>query len=181
MIDPNQTYTTDDFDLDPQRWEHYELYGGVPKELPMGQIPHSRTIARLGQLLLNWVDIDGYGSVFTSEQEVRLGSDKNIVYKTDVCWTPKQADEVPGIPNEAFPLMVEVLSDGNTTRDMEIKITDYLRYGAEEVWEIRPWSKGLIVHRRNAPPRYLGGDHLDQVYTTSLLPGFELKLSELFR
>jgi Uma2 family endonuclease len=92
------------------------------------------------------------------------------------------------LPNRKIPrkkvlplapdLAVEVLSEGNTKAEMEIKLREYFAAGVRLVWYIDPESRSARVFTavercEEIPPTGLlnGGD---------VLPGFELSLARLF-
>jgi Uma2 family endonuclease len=95
-------------------------------------------------------------------------------------------DRLPNgvIPNEPVPtlapeLVVEVLSESNTKREMELKRREYFSAGVEVVWEIDPKTRSAQVHHRleKSSERF---DSTGVLREPELLPGFELPLSRLF-
>lgn len=82
----------------------------------------------------------------------------------------------PGAPD----LAVEVISPTEPAEETLSKISDYLRFGTEEVWVIYPSQRQIYVHR---------GDQLDTVRVykeddileaATLFPGLKIKISDLF-
>lgn len=101
----------------------------------------------------------------------------------DVCFISrervKQAQPRRGeTPSMAPNLVVEVLSQSNTSTEMERKLREYFEAGAELVWHIDPATRSAmvftsidsneVIHEQGA---LSGGD---------VLPGFQLSLTELF-
>lgn len=74
-------------------------------------------------------------------------------------------------------LAVEVISDGNSTKEMDDKLQEYFRAGTEEVWYVYPETRELHQFMSPAVPQIHQGEAL---ITTQLLPGFEMKLAEIF-
>lgn len=75
-------------------------------------------------------------------------------------------------------LAVEVLSKGNTRREMARKIGEYLAAGARQVWIVDPVRRTVTVHARHRPSRvFTSTDHLDG---GDLLPGFSLPVCRIF-
>jgi len=75
-------------------------------------------------------------------------------------------------------LAVEVLSPGNTTSEMEMKLKEYFETGARLVWYIEPQIRSVRVYTAanswediRSDGTLSGGD---------VLPGFELPLARLF-
>lgn len=74
-------------------------------------------------------------------------------------------------------LAVEVISAGNSRKEMDDKLEEYFASGCQEVWYVYPRTREL--HQFNTPEgaRIWQGDVR---VTTTLLPGFELPLAEIF-
>lgn len=93
-----------------------------------------------------------------------------------------RADLIGISPLEVSPdIFVEVHSPGNTRREMENRLADYQSIGVYECWMLSPQAETAeIIDLRDSAPRtaavYGSGDTL----TSALLPGFELKLPEVF-
>jgi Uma2 family endonuclease len=89
-----------------------------------------------------------------------------------------------GVPDESAPavapdLAVEVLSPGNTPGEMERKRKDYFAAGVRLYWEVDIRTRTVDVYTSPAKP-----NRLDQNATLTggdVLPGFEVKLADLFR
>ena len=82
------------------------------------------------------------------------------------------------IPDLAPDLVVEVLSKGNTKKEMRLKLREYFRVGVLLVWYVDPRTRTVEV--------FTGIDQsvtLDEAQTLDggdVLPGFRLALRELF-
>jgi Uma2 family endonuclease len=80
----------------------------------------------------------------------------------------------PVAPN----LAIEILSESNTAAEMDRKLHDYFDAGVELVWYIEPRTRSALEYvaveqwTKIAPEGILNGLHV--------LPGFELRLEELF-
>jgi Uma2 family endonuclease len=81
------------------------------------------------------------------------------------------------IANISPNLAIEVISAGNSRKEMEDKLTEYFDSGSEEVWYVYPKKREL--HQFFAPQAQQIWQGSTTI-TTPLLPGFELKLAELF-
>ncbi len=81
--------------------------------------------------------------------------------------------------DETPTIVVEFVSSGrrNLTRDYETKRREYLQIGVREYWVFNRFSRTLTVFQAGGKKTVLAED---QIYTTPLLPGFELPLPELF-
>ena len=76
-------------------------------------------------------------------------------------------------------LAVEVISPSNTMAGISRKITKYLAAGVPLVWVAHPRRRTVTVYRPGRPPLDLGmADELDG---EDVLPGFRLKIADVFR
>lgn len=82
------------------------------------------------------------------------------------------------VPKLAPTLAVEVISPGNTKREMEEKLADYFRSGVELVWYVYPDRKQVEVFTGPEAKIVLG--ETDTLDGGNVLPGFALSLAELF-
>jgi Uma2 family endonuclease len=121
------------------------------------------------------------GRVYAAETGFVLARGPDTVRGPDVAFvaTDRTTGPHPGPFFEGAPdLAVEVLSPGNTRREIAGKVRDYFAGGAQAVWVIDPNAETATVHLAGRAPETLArGDALDG---GSVLPGFRLPLSELF-
>ncbi|HZF11542.1 MAG TPA: Uma2 family endonuclease, partial [Thermoanaerobaculia bacterium] len=79
-------------------------------------------------------------------------------------------------------LVAEILSDSTLRRDETLKRDRYERFGVLEYWLVDPLRRTVRIFRRSgtgfAAPQELSA--MD-ILTTPLLPGFEIRVSEIFR
>lgn len=94
-------------------------------------------------------------------------------------------DKVPNrrVPTEPIAdlvpdLAVEVLSKGNTRREMQGKREEYFRGGAQFVWEINPKKQSARVY--TSPNQFQEIDAEGALDGGDVLPGFVLPLQKLF-
>ncbi len=85
-------------------------------------------------------------------------------------------------PLEVVPdIGIEILSPSNTRRELEGRLTDYHSIGVYECWLISPEAETAeIIDLRGAEPRTSAVFGSTDTLVTSLLPGFELNLGEIF-
>lgn len=120
-----------------------ELVDGVLVEKPIG-FYESRLAAVLIRLLEEFVASRDLGIVLGADATLRL--ERGIVRLPDVSFI--SWDRFPGrrLPSEPVPdlcpdLAVEILSSGNTQREMQRKLREYFAAGARLVWYIDPESR----------------------------------------
>jgi len=75
-------------------------------------------------------------------------------------------------------LAVEILSPDDRPGRVAEKLAFYLRAGVPLVWIIDPIARTLDAHQPGAPSAHHTEN--DTVYAELVLPGFELKLQDLF-
>ncbi|MEX0717076.1 MAG: Uma2 family endonuclease [Planctomycetaceae bacterium] len=158
-----------------------ELIDGVLVEKTMGWF-ESRIAVALITILEEFLDEHDLGLVLGADGTLRILPKQ--VRVPDVCFIswerfpnrrlPKQTP----IPNLVPDLAVEVLSDGNTPKEMDRKLRDYFKAGVRLVWYIDPPTRTAEaytslddVKRISARGTLDGGD---------VLPGFRLSLKKLF-
>ena len=71
-------------------------------------------------------------------------------------------------------LAVEVISESNTAAQMARKVKTYLTNGGAEVWLVYPNTRSVWVYHEGHAEEFQG------VLRSSLLPGLELDLTQLF-
>lgn len=84
--------------------------------------------------------------------------------------------------NGAPDLVVEVLSPGNTKKEMRHKFVLYEEAGIKEYWLVHPADENLIKFTLNEEGKYIGSSFFttDDEVRTPLLPDFVLNLEDVF-
>jgi len=158
----------------------YELVDGILVEKTVG-LQESLISVKIGTLLSVFVEPRGLGLIAGADGTIQL--DINLVRIPDVSFI--SWERVPGgeVPEEPVPLLVpdlavEVISTGNTPKEMGEKLQEYFEKGVRLVWYVRPRSRVVDVYtapdhftRLTASMRLDGGD---------ILPGFSVQVGELF-
>jgi Uma2 family endonuclease len=157
-----------------------ELVEGVLVEKTVGY-SESALAVFLGGLLNAFVIPRNLGLVSGPDGTLELMS--ALVRIPDVAFTswhrfPGRRRPTSPVPLVAPNLAVEVLSRGNTPREMTIKRREYFTAGVELVWEIDAVARTVGVYTSPDKATHLGpGDTLDG---GTALPGFTLACSDLF-
>ncbi len=137
----------------PEREEdgtHYELSEGELIKLPPPGYKHAALIINIGALLK---------SVLPREEYIVAGGDAGFlldpnpqaatVRGADIA-VNRRSDFPEGLPAGWFhgaPLLaVEIVSPGNTAKDLQLKVKQYLRAGAREVWLVYPDTRTVYVY-----------------------------------
>ena len=155
----------------------YELIGGVLVVSPATLINERDPNEELGHWLRNYRDDHPPGGAlyFTlHEHDVFVGDDRRRVERA--IWAG--LGRLPQV-TETPTIAVEFVSAGkrNLLRDYEQKRVEYEHIGVREYWVFNRFNCTLTVFRPEQDRQVFSQQ---QIYTTPLLPGFELPLGRLF-
>jgi Uma2 family endonuclease len=148
----------------------------IEKALPSGS--HSDIQISLGAALLEYGRRTGAGKP-RSEWHHRFGPADDVrVYIPDLVFllAPRHLDP-PEYADSASDIMIEIVSPGDSHLEVTDKVEFYLRHGVKSVWLIDPRTRRVSIYKPGHNTVRLEND---AVLTEELLPGFELRLSELF-
>ena len=149
----------------------------VTRPLPGGLhgVVCNRVSLRLGQ----FEDMSASGGVTCSGTGFITARDPDTVRGPDVAyWSRERLPEVPVGYIEIPPdLIVEVLSPGNTSRQIRGKIQEYFARGVRVVWVIAPEDRTLTIYRTPDEGRLL--HESATVPGDDVLPGFECRVADL--
>ena len=97
-----------------------------------------------------------------------------------ICWErlPGRQSPKPEIYAVAPDLAIEVLSKGNTVREMNRKLREYFQAGVRLVWYIKPKTRTARAYTAEHAWTEIGPD--GSLLGGEVLPGFELPLAQLF-
>ncbi len=190
QLDLNKTYTYADY-LSWQIKDRIELLKGkIQLMSPAPNMQHQRISGKLFLRIGNHLR-NQRCEVFSAPFDVRLpkkpqsGEEDTQVYtvvQPDLCviCDPHKLDEKGCIG--APELVIEILSPGNSHREMREKFTLYEEAGVLEYWIVSPMQSDLLRYVRNEEGVFIGKQPLtdqDQV-ETPLLPGLVVALGEVF-
>src|SRR5205085_9851683 len=123
------------------------------------------------------------GRVFTDNLGFRLpipDAEDDTVRSPDVAFvTLERMPDVPvGFAPVAPDLAVEVLSPGDTLRDLDERMDDYFAAGTRAVWVVDPDRRTVAMHSTTAPTRRLR--EADTLDGADVVPGFTMPVRALF-
>ena len=189
-LDLSKTYTYADYLL----WkfeERVELFKGkIVKMSPAPGRAHQTISFNIAGELYSFLKNKSYRA-FTAPFDVRLIKDESSDHKIKtvvqpdicvVCDLNKLTDHkgCKGAPD----LVVEILSPGNNQREVNIKYDLYEEFGVKEYWVVYPTEQVITIYRLNAEGKYIAVGRsltIGDILTTNILPGFELKMDDVFR
>ncbi|MFL6192629.1 MAG: Uma2 family endonuclease [Thermoanaerobaculia bacterium] len=175
--------TYDDYVLIPEDGQRHEIIDGEHYVSPAPAIRHQRLVSRLDRTLGVFVDESGLGEVFVAPCDT-LFSRYDIVQPDLLYISNERAGIVTEKNVQGSPdLIVEILSPRTRDRDEGIKLDLYERFGVPEYWIFDPVLKKAHIYRRKGDRLQIVADlsaEAGDVLSTPLLPGFVLKITEIF-
>lgn len=178
-------YTSSDLELLPDvEGTRYEIIDGDLHVSKQPSWEHQFVCLALGGELLSWSRQTGLGRpvvapglIFTDDNDVA----------PDLVWISRDrlatARDSAGHLRAAPELVIEVLSPGtaNERRDRELKLKLYSRQGVQEYWIVDWRLRTVQVYRRGDQQLQLVGTMGDEdVLTSPILPGFEVRVEDLW-
>ena len=77
-------------------------------------------------------------------------------------------------------LAIEVLSKSNTKREIRQKLTEYFAAETREAWIVDPKTFTIAIYERSNEKTVHVYSHNETLAGRKLLPGFHMKLAEIF-
>ena len=115
-----------------------------------------------------------------------VSRDPDTVRAPDAAFLSEGRELTDGLSDEEYfegapDLAFEVVSPDDRDADVAEKVHDWLTAGSQRVWEVRPRTRTVTVHRADAPPRTLReGEDLMSDDAAFAVPGFSLAVSAIF-
>jgi Uma2 family endonuclease len=157
-----------------------ELIDGVLVEKTVG-VRESMIAALIAHYLQEFVLAHELGLVFSTDGPFRLRPGRVRFPDTGfVSWDQFPDGKLPSdaIFDVAPDLAVEVISDGNTCREMERKLRDYFAAGVRLVWYIYPITKTALAYTSRTRKKEIAAT--GALDGGKVLPGFSLPLAKIF-
>jgi Uma2 family endonuclease len=166
----------------PDDGSRYELVKGELRKMSPSGWKYGVVVVNITLLLAQYVKANRLGSCGGAETGFKIASGPDTVRAPDLSFVRRE--RIPeGEAQEQFfvgapDLAVEVLSPGDTRRQVNEKVEDWLEAGARAVWVINPKRRAVTVYRSMTAVTHLSeGDELDG---GEVVPGFSCKVSEIF-
>ena len=171
--------TGPEFDALPyEEGRQWELVGGELIPVPSPTARHQAIVQKIQYALMTYVTAHPGRRLVFADLEFTLDGDHRVRPDVLVLLEDRAAlldiDKVP-VPG-APDIAVEVISPSERSYDTQLKLEAYLRFGTQEVWQVYPKSKTVVVHRASASTTLSTGERLE----SPLLPGFALDIKSLF-
>lgn len=177
--------TYDDYVLIPDDGQRHEIIDGEHYVSPAPSLPHQDLVTELAAWLRPFAKRNGLGRVLVAPTDVLLS--KHDIVQPDLLFISKDKEAsrtgtgkyIAGAPD----LAIEVLSESTRRMDEEIKLDLYDHAGVLEYWTFHAARKTVRVYQRKDGRLQLAAElsaAAGDVLTTSLLPGLEIPLAEIF-
>ena len=159
-----------------------ELIRGVLCETMPAGMEHGEIAVALSSELRRYVRPLRLGRVVGSDAGVLLQRGPDTVREPDVAYISTErlpmGVRVPGYLEVAPEIVAEIISPGDSQREVNDKTRMWLSHGVSLVWEIYPEERAIVVNNADGPPVTLTGD--DTLEGGDVLPGFSCPLRDLF-
>jgi Uma2 family endonuclease len=156
-----------------------ELDEGELITMPPAGFEHGDCENQIMFLLTRHVRKNKLGKVVTGDTGFRLND--RTVFAPDVAFVRRERVEAvrsKSFANGAPDLAVEIFSPSDGVRQSTRKVKQYLAAGCHTVWLVYPKSKKVVVFEASGAERTLRSN--DTLDAPELLPGFSVKVAELF-
>jgi Uma2 family endonuclease len=159
-----------------------ELIDGTLVEKPMGNW-ESFLAARIMIVLGAFVTQNKLGACSGSDGPLRTSPSRiRIPDVSFFCADQFPGRKIPRVPVMLFSpaLAVEVLSKSNTKREIRQKLIEYFAAETREAWIVDPKKLTIAIYERSDEKPVHVYSQNETLGGRSLLPGFRMKLAEIF-
>ncbi|TKT93569.1 Uma2 family endonuclease [Dyadobacter frigoris] len=189
QLDPAGTYTYADY----LQWTFEErleiIKGKIFKMSPAPARRHQKISFQISNGIYNYLKGKSC-EAYTAPFDVRLTPLKRNA-KPDQVYTVVQPDisvicDLDKLDDQgcigAPELIIEILSPGNSKKEMKDKFEVYQENGVKEYWLVDSTEKAIFVYVLNESGIFIGLKPLidEEIVTSSVLPGFEMLVGEIF-
>jgi Uma2 family endonuclease len=160
----------------------YELVKGELRKMSPSGWEHGEVVVNITLLLGQYVKMNKLGACGGAETGFKIASDPDTVRAPDLSFV--RWERIPeGAARRKFftgapDLAVEVVSPGDTRREVSEKVEDWLETGARAVWVINPKQRAVTVYRSMTDVTRLSEE--DELDGGDVVPGFHCKVLEIF-
>jgi Uma2 family endonuclease len=164
----------------PDDGHRYELVKGVLLTMSAFGADHGMVTANVTLLLGSYIKTKKLGFVYAAETGFKLESDPDTVLAPDSSFIRKERNPARTISyaEMAPDLAVEVNSSSKSRSYVERKAAQWLSFGVQSVWLVSCQNRTVEVLSPNGS-RVLFTES-DEVTDDAVLPGFRVRVAEIF-
>lgn len=186
-LDLNGTYTYADYLL----WQFKErvelIKGKIFKMSPAPSSVHQKILANI-HLEIGFFFKKHYCQAFIAPFDVRLpkkdqnASDQKIytVVQPDICVICDESKVDYRGCLGAPDLVIEIISPGNSKKEVDNKFDLYQESGVKEYWIVQPGEKNVLIFTLNDSGFFVGLKPATDKFRSTLFPELEIDLKEVF-
>jgi Uma2 family endonuclease len=183
LHDRSARLTYDDYVLLPEDGHRHEIIDGEHYVTPAPSLRHQAISRRLMLRLGQFIEDHQLGEIYAAPAEVVLS--RHDVLQPDLLFVSQERAHILTEPNVqgAPDLIIEILSGSTRRTDQGIKRERYERHGVREYWLADPARDTVTVFRLEDGEFRQAAElsaRAEDVLTTPLLPGLEIRLKEIF-
>ncbi len=171
--------------LNTPEGERYELLDGELVMAPSPSMRHQELAARLFVAVFMFVQERALGKCYDAPTDVEFwsGNEKEVVQPDILFVSAARAGIITEANVQGAPdLVVEVLSPSTESRDRGYKRDLYARHGVKEFWLVDPDARTVEVLLLCGSGFEVAATYsVGQTLISPVLPGLNLRLSEVFR
>ncbi len=170
--------TLEEFSKLPRGQERHELNAGELITMPPPKSVHILVALDILEALQAYLRQNPLGRAIPEAGYV-LSRDPLTIRQPDVSVLSKKRvrssdDYFEGAPE----LAIEVVSPSDVAEGLQIKVDQYLRAGAKQVWVLYPKARRVHVYHADGSAAMF--DETQTLEGGDLLPGFSVKVADLF-
>ncbi len=166
----------------PKDGFRYELVEGTLIKMSPAGSKHGQVAATITILLGQYVKLHKLGTVFAAETGYKIATNPDTVLAPDTSFVRQAEIDRLGETEKFWPgapdLAVEVVSPGDTPREVRGKVAAWLAAGTRMVWVVEAKKRTISVHRAQADVVVLTEN--DVLDGADVVPGFSCKVAEVF-
>ena len=183
QLDLTKSYTYKDY-LSWDFPERVELILGKIFKMSPGPSRYHQKVSRRLFRFIDQFFIEEQCELYSAPFDVVLKKGKkSTVVQPDICVVCDQSKLTKQGCEGAPDLIVEILSPGNTRREMKEKFELYEKNGVQEYWMVDLGNKSVVVYRLNKEQKYFGSKPFveGEVVESKILEGLKMDVADVFR
>jgi Uma2 family endonuclease len=167
----------------PDDGYRYELVEGELIRMAPAGAEHGKVTVKITTPLSVHVDANNLGTVYAAETGFIIRQNPDTVRAPDVAFVSRERIESAGVIKSytigAPDLAVEVISPGDTVREVEKKVREWLEAGTRMVLVVSPILRTITVYRSLTDIVVL--TEKDTLDGDDVVPGFCIAVADVFR